>query len=90
MHHTLLTLSGGSIFGHQGINFLACVSARDTTVLKRRAESSAGEAPQEDTSLEEAGRTEHDYVHRRLREELGREPTEEEIDEWLRQHTEGY
>lgn len=25
-----------------------------------------------------------------LRDELGREPTEEELDEWLRQHTEGY
>jgi hypothetical protein len=25
-----------------------------------------------------------------LRQELGREPTEEELDEWLRQHTEGY
>jgi hypothetical protein len=25
-----------------------------------------------------------------LRQDLGREPTEEELDEWLRQHTEGY
>lgn len=25
-----------------------------------------------------------------VRAELGREPTEEELDEWLRQHTEGY
>lgn len=34
--------------------------------------------------------TEHEYLHKRLREELGREPTESELDEWLRQHTEGY
>lgn len=40
--------------------------------------------------LEEVFETEHQYLHQRLREELGREPTEEELDEWLRQHTEGY
>ena len=40
--------------------------------------------------LEDVARTEHDYLHQRLREDLGREPTEAELDEWLRQHTEGY
>ena len=40
--------------------------------------------------LEDVAQTEHDYLHQRLREDLGREPTEEELDEWLRQHTEGY
>lgn len=46
----------------------------------------------EDTGagLEDAARTERDYVRQRLREELEREPTEQEVDEWLRQHTEGY
>lgn len=43
-----------------------------------------------DTSLDEAAATEREYVRRRLREELGREPSEEEVDEWLRRHTEGY
>jgi hypothetical protein len=43
-----------------------------------------------DTGLEDAARTERDYLRQRLREELGREPTESELDEWLRQHTEGY
>jgi hypothetical protein len=43
-----------------------------------------------DPELEEAARRERDYVRQRLSEELKREPTEEEIDEWLRQHTEGY
>lgn len=47
-------------------------------------------APDEDESLDEAVRDEREYVRRRLREELQHEPTEEEIDEWLRQHTEGY
>ena len=40
--------------------------------------------------LEGVAQTEHDYLHQRLREDLGREPTEAELDEWLRQHTEGY
>ena len=46
--------------------------------------------PSESPELEEAFGKEHEYLHQRLREELGREPTEEELDEWLRQHTEGY
>jgi hypothetical protein len=40
--------------------------------------------------LEDLAESEHEYLHERLRAELGREPTEEELDEWLRQHTEGY
>lgn len=58
-----------------------------------RAVSSSGETPDEehtDTPLEDAARAEREYVRQRLREELQRDPTEEEVDEWLRQHTEGY
>jgi len=40
--------------------------------------------------LEDIAQSEHEYLHQRLRDDLGREPTEEERDEWLRQHTEGY
>ena len=40
--------------------------------------------------LEDLAESEHEYLHERLCAELGREPTEEELDEWLRQHTEGY
>ena len=43
-----------------------------------------------ESDLERVAETEHDYLHQRLRTELGREPTEEELNEWLRQHTEGY
>ena len=43
-----------------------------------------------DATLEEAAAREHDYLRRRLRDELQREPTEEELNEWLREHTEGY
>jgi hypothetical protein len=42
------------------------------------------------SELEGVAETEHAYLHERLRAELGREPTEQELSEWLRQHTEGY
>lgn len=41
-------------------------------------------------SLEDVVRDEVELPRERLRAELGREPTEEETKEWLRQHTEGY
>ena len=40
--------------------------------------------------LSEVAREEGQFLQERLRQELGREPTPEELDEWLRQHTEGY
>jgi DNA-directed RNA polymerase specialized sigma subunit len=43
-----------------------------------------------DNELQDVAETEHEYLHERLRQDLGREPTEEELNEWLRQHTEGY
>lgn len=51
-----------------------------------------GEPSGEETSptLEDAARKERGYVRERLKEELGRDPSEEEVDEWLRKHTEGY
>ncbi len=42
------------------------------------------------TSLEDVARAEQEFLRQRLREELKREPTEEELSEWLREHTEGY
>ena len=44
----------------------------------------------ESSELKDVAETEHEYLQERLREELAREPTEEELNEWLRQHTEGY
>ncbi|MDX6693352.1 MAG: hypothetical protein QOF02_955 [Blastocatellia bacterium] len=43
-----------------------------------------------DAGLEDAARAERDYARERVREELQREPTEQELDDWLRQQTEGY
>lgn len=54
------------------------------------SEESAPTPGDEDASLDDAVRDERDYVRRRLRDDLGREPSEAEVDEWLRQHTEGY
>jgi DNA-directed RNA polymerase specialized sigma subunit len=41
-------------------------------------------------SLEDAARDSQEVARAGLREELGREPNDEEIDEWLREHTESY
>ena len=43
-----------------------------------------------DATLEETAEREHEYLRGRLRDELQREPTEDELNEWLREHTEGY
>ncbi|HEX8475024.1 MAG TPA: hypothetical protein VF666_13425 [Pyrinomonadaceae bacterium] len=40
--------------------------------------------------LEDAVKDEREYLRGRLRGELGREPSEDELNEWLRRHTEGY
>jgi hypothetical protein len=66
-------------------------NSRET--ISARFDTSSGEAtgPDEtDAPLDDAARSEREYVRQRLREELKREPTEDELDEWLRQHTEGY
>lgn len=41
-------------------------------------------------TLEDAARKEREYVRERLKGELEREPTDEEVSDWLRRHTEGY
>lgn len=54
----------------------------------------ADQSPDEENgasdTLDDVARRERDDMRPRLRDELGREPTEEELDEWLRRHTEGY
>ncbi len=65
---------------------------RSSDVAARR--SAEAESPDADAAdspaLEDAARAEEEYLRRRLRDELKREPTEQELNEWLRQHTEGY
>jgi hypothetical protein len=43
-----------------------------------------------DDSLEAAARDEREYARERLGAELGHEPSDEEIDKWLSEQTEGY
>lgn len=54
------------------------------------AETNEEPAARADESLAEAAQQEKEYLRARLRAELGREPNEEELNDWLRQHTEGY
>lgn len=55
----------------------------------REQRNNSTESAQGD-SLADAVRDEREVPRTRLREQLKREPTEEEIDEYLREHTEGY
>jgi len=43
-----------------------------------------------DDSLEDGALKEREFMRERLRAELKRDPTEEELNDWLRRHTEGY
>lgn len=61
--------------------------SEDFTRLSTQADSNVN---QPENSLEETAQQEHEYLRQKLRDELQREPTEQETDEWLRQHTEGY
>ena len=54
------------------------------------SENEKDDAIESDSALGDLAENEHEYLQERLRRELGREPTESELDEWLRQHTEGY
>jgi hypothetical protein len=74
------------VFSGIGINQIS----RDTAFQPDEASEETTESNEGDTSLGDAARSEREYVRQRLREELKREPTELELDEWLRQHTEGY
>jgi hypothetical protein len=45
---------------------------------------------EEKPDLSSVASDEQDFVRERLSSELGRPPTQEEVDEWLREHTESY
>ena len=44
----------------------------------------------EESPLSEVAIEEEKFVRERLKLELGREPTKEELDAWVREHTESY
>ena len=53
-------------------------------------ETTVNAALENDSSLESLVREEQSNARRRAQEELKREPTQKEADEWLDAHTEGY
>ncbi len=55
------------------------------TTEGQSAERSAG-----GETLADAARDEREVARERLCEELNRDPNDEDTDEWLRRHTEGY
>jgi hypothetical protein len=63
---------------------------RDWIAAGTNGPSGEEEIPEPDPDLEETVKEEYEYLRNRLKEELGREPTDEELDEWLRRHTEAY
>jgi hypothetical protein len=66
------------------------LTTAEVEVMAVEEDENKAEGTDSGARLEDVAQTEHEYLHQRLRDELGREPTEEELDEWLRQHTEGY
>jgi hypothetical protein len=58
----------------------------DTPEPAREEETGAGG----DDSLQDLSREQRDLARERLTQELGRDPTEDEMDDWLRRQTEGY
>lgn len=66
------------------------LTTREVLVMTLDDEANRDDDDDSNAKLAGVARTEHEYLHQRLREELGREPSEQELDEWLRQHTEGY
>jgi len=69
-----------------GLTIETSVASGEVLVMTLKDEENGDE----NAKLEDVAESEHKYLHQRLREDLGREPTEEEMDNWLRQHTEGY
>lgn len=57
---------------------------------KSKQESENNPTDENDSSLEALVRQEQTEADKHLREELGREPTQEEADRWLSEQTEGY
>lgn len=56
--------------------------------MQNEKDNLASDEPQ--TDLVSIASDERDFVRETLREELGHEPSEEELNEWLREHTESY
>jgi hypothetical protein len=77
----VLTCTSGSVVVETSID------TREVTIMGTDANQGEESASNE---LTEVARDEEKFVRETLARELGREPTEDEINEWLREHTESY
>ncbi|MDT4969457.1 MAG: hypothetical protein QOJ64_4194 [Acidobacteriota bacterium] len=68
----------------------ALIPVRNTGVVPKVLMREDDAPDDNSATLDETAVTERDYVRNRLREELKREPSEDEVDDWLRQQTEGF
>ena len=50
----------------------------------------SSESDEKKADLSSVANEEENFVRERISSELGRQPTQEEVDEWLREHTESY
>ena len=65
------------------------LEAGEVTIMETENDDSS--RPEENQNqLANAAREEREFVRQTLTAELERDPTEEELNEWLREHTEGY
>ena len=65
----------------------------DNSEAKTSGESPAfpdNNSQKKDSSLQALINQEQSVARNRLRQEIGREPTQEEVDKWLSEQTEGY
>lgn len=78
------------IFVHEPLRrvVIACEGGRMT--LETSLETCEVKIMNDDDELEHVAAEGEQFVRERLQEELGREPTDEEVSEWLREHTESY
>jgi len=78
------------IFVHEPLRrvVIACEGGRMT--LETSLETCEVKIMSDDDELENVAAEGEEFVRERLQEELGREPTDEEVSEWLREHTESY
>ena len=58
--------------------------------MSAKPDQETTDAPQTDETLAQTASKERAYLRERLCAELGRDPSDDELDEWLREHTEGY
>lgn len=71
------------------INDSAESNQTDNSETKQSASNNT-ESGENDSSLEALVDEEQSIARERLRKELGREPSQEEVDRWLSAQTEGY